>query len=168
MGLSTADTHKETNRLSLLELCIYMLQYLIKHLEAYKMVWRSMPCDRDMYKSNWGKILLISLYALLGMCQYCLCQVIPFLSTGGLGTNHSQPHHTLCTCQCISFLLQLCLCHPLFSFLSSALQVPMCFASSSAIDVTQISHFLCPTPQKCPTLIPVVHITDITLNTSEV
>jgi len=69
VGLSAADAHKETNGLSLLELCIYMLQYIIKHLEAYKMVWRSMPCDRGMHKSNRGKISLISLCA---RCRACV------------------------------------------------------------------------------------------------
>ena len=102
------------------------------------------------------------------MCQYCLCQVIPFLSTGGLGTNHSQPRHALCTRQCVSLPLRLRLCRPSFPSSSSALQVPARFASSSAVDVTRISHFLCPTPQKRPTPIPAARVTDVTLNTSGV
>jgi len=74
-GMSGADIHKETNGLSLLEWCLYMLQYIIKHLEAYKMVWISMPCDRGIHKSRRGKISLISLCALPDICQGCLCPV---------------------------------------------------------------------------------------------
>ena len=65
-------------------------------------------------------------------------------------------------------LFDLCLCRPPFPSLSSALQVPVRFASSSATDITRIAQFCCPTPQKHPTPIPAAHVMDVTLNASGV
>jgi len=65
-------------------------------------------------------------------------------------------------------LFDLRLYHPLFPSSSSALQVPICFMSSSATNVTRIAHFRCPMPQKHPTPIPAAHVMDVTLNASGV
>jgi len=98
--------------------------------------------------------------------QVCYSISLPWVGSELTILDHMTPSVLLTNVS--ASLFDLHLCHPSFSSLPSALQVPVCFASSSATNVTQIAHFHCPMPQKCPTPIPAAHITDVTLNASEV